>query len=97
MKRDIQISASVRNCSTRLLTLRDAAFSDFSVSGFAQTIVTIVASDNLLLVDAIAVFNAVTTVVIFALIDIYSDRSRVDYSVSTDLRAELRESPRIAQ
>lgn len=55
--------------------------------------VTVVAWEKLFHVEAIAVFDDVTSVVVkFAFIDIWREGSRVDYSKSTDLRAELRPS-----
>lgn len=58
--------------------------------------ITVVAWVKLLKVEAIAVFNGVTSVVVvrFAFIDIWREKRRVVYSKSTKLRAELRVSPR---
>lgn len=58
--------------------------------------ITVVAWVKLLKVEAIAVFNGVTSVVVvrFAFIDIWREKRRVAYSKSTKLRAELRVSPR---
>ena len=80
----------MRGCYTRLLTFLNAAFSNFSKSFFARTTISVVAGEKLLKIDAVAVFNGITSVVRFAFIDIWREKSRVVYSKSTELRAELR-------
>ena len=55
--------------------------------------VAVVAWNKLLKIEAVAVFDGVTSVVGFAFIDIWRKKIQVAFSKSTELRAELRVSP----